>query len=253
MQIVIIGTGNVATVMTRKLKAAGHTILQVFGRNPGKAAALASEAATVFCTDWTAINQHADVYLLCVADSALAQAAAHLHLQQQLVVHTAGAVSIDILKNTSAQYGVFYPFQSLSKHIEPLADIPMMIDGNTPAATEKLLVLAKSFSGKVNIAGDALRMQYHLCAVVTNNFSNYLFVLAEDYCKKHQMDFGNLLPLLDETTRRLHQFSPRQVQTGPAIRKDMGSVEQHLALLQQEPQLSLLYKTFSEAIGSYPW
>jgi glutamyl-tRNA reductase len=43
MNIVIIGTGNTATVLGKKLKAAGHHILQVFGRDNFAASELAYE------------------------------------------------------------------------------------------------------------------------------------------------------------------------------------------------------------------
>ncbi len=43
MDIVIIGSGNVATVLGRKFKAAGHNIVQVFSRNAAAATQLAYE------------------------------------------------------------------------------------------------------------------------------------------------------------------------------------------------------------------
>ena len=88
---------------------------------------------------------------------------------------------------------------------------------------------------------------------MVNNFSNYLYVLAEDYCNKHGLAFRSLLPLLDETSRRLHQFSPRQVQTGPAARKDILTMQNHLALLQDEPELAAFYQLFSRHIMAYKW
>ncbi|MFL5774360.1 MAG: NAD(P)-binding domain-containing protein, partial [Flavisolibacter sp.] len=46
MDIVIIGTGNTASILGRKLKAAGHRILQVFGRDSMAASKLAYELGT---------------------------------------------------------------------------------------------------------------------------------------------------------------------------------------------------------------
>ncbi len=137
--------------------------------------------------------------------------------------------------------------------MEPLPDITFLADANTGIAKEKLFALAKTISQKVIMANDTQRMQYHLCAVMTNNFSNYLYVLAEDYCNKHGLDFSSLLPLIDQTAERLHQSSPRLVQTGPAIRKDMITIQHHLNLLNEEPLLKNLYKIFSDDILQYPW
>jgi predicted short-subunit dehydrogenase-like oxidoreductase (DUF2520 family) len=240
-------------VLGRKLKLAGHSILQVYGRNEGAAAALAAQLSATACSAWKAITQEAALYIVSVADRALESVAAHLLLKDQLVVHTAGAVSMEVFKNVAATYGVFYPFQTIRKEIEPMPELPVMIDANTAIARETLLQVAGSISGKVTMANDAVRMQYHLCAVMTNNFSNYLNVLAEDYCRKHGLDFSNLLPLFDETARRLHHFSPRQVQTGPAIRKDTATIRQHLGLLKENPALLSLYHMFSDEIERYPW
>ena len=248
MQIVIIGTGNTATVVSKKLKAAGHSIIQVFGRNPEAAALLAGQLNAAACSAWNAITIDAELYIIALADKAITTDTIQLRLKDQLVVHTAGAVSMDILKKISSSYGVLYPFQSIRKEIEILPDIPLLIDASSDAAKEKLMALAKTISFSVRFADDATRMKYHLCAVMTNNFSNYLYAVTEDYCKKQALDFHFLLPLIDETARRLHHFSPRSVQTGPAIRGDMTTIEHHLQLLKDEPELQKIYSFFTEQI-----
>ena len=43
MEIVILGSGNVAAVLGRKFKAAGHKILQIVSRNAPAASKLAYE------------------------------------------------------------------------------------------------------------------------------------------------------------------------------------------------------------------
>lgn len=253
MQIVIIGTGNTATVLGKKLYAAGHTIVQVYGRNSEAAAALADILGAISCSSWNAITQDAALYIIAIADQALLAGEIHLQLKDQLVVHTAGAASIEILKTISSSYGVLYPYQTIRKEIEPLPDIPFLVDGSSDAAKEQLVALAKTMSQKVSIADDAERMKYHLCAVMANNFSNYLYVLTNEYCKKNDLNFSNLLPLIDETTSRLHHFSPRMVQTGPAIRKDLATIQQHLDLLQNDPALKKMYHFFTEQMIEFDW
>ncbi|MGV3658452.1 MAG: NAD(P)-binding domain-containing protein, partial [Chitinophagaceae bacterium] len=43
MEIVLIGTGNTANILGHKLKAAGHHIVQIYGRNEHEASELAYE------------------------------------------------------------------------------------------------------------------------------------------------------------------------------------------------------------------
>ena len=254
MQIVMIGTGNTATVLGMKLLQAGNTIVQVYGRNGIAALALAEKLqASHSCNDLNDIIPNADLYIFAIADMALAEVAAQLRLKDKLAVHTAGAVSINVLKDVSTNYGVLYPYQTIRKEVLPLPEIPFLVDASTVAATEILVSLAKKISDKVSIAGDETRMQYHVCAVMTNNFSNYLYTLTENYCRKNGLDFSNLLPLIDETASRLHHFSPQQVQTGPAIRKDLKTIETHLGLLNDDPSLKEVYRFFSAQMIAFDW
>src|SRR5215218_10051531 len=112
MDIVIIGTGNTATVLGRKLKAAGHNILQVFGRDSSAASELAYELNTESTNYWNIVNRDANIYMLAVSDIAIEEIMKELRLPDKTIVHTAASVSKNILKNVSAHFGVFYPLQS---------------------------------------------------------------------------------------------------------------------------------------------
>src|SRR5689334_21185619 len=115
MDIVIIGTGNTATVLGRKLKAAGHEIVQIFGRDTSAASKLAYELNTESTNYWNVVNRDADIYIVAVSDIAIADVLKELQLPDKTVVHTAASVSKSILKNAASHYGVFYPLQSLKK------------------------------------------------------------------------------------------------------------------------------------------
>src|SRR6185437_17010671 len=106
MKVVIIGCGNVATVMGGKIAAAGHSILQVACRRPEAAAALGREWGAEAVTEWTAIRRDADIYILSISDRAFAELSAVLQLPDRLVVHTAGAVPLMALAGVSRRCGV---------------------------------------------------------------------------------------------------------------------------------------------------
>ena len=93
MDIVIIGTGNTATVLGRKLNAAGHTIVQVFGRDTSAASALAYELNTESTNYWNVINRNADIYILAVSDIAIEEILKELRWPDKTIVHTAASVS----------------------------------------------------------------------------------------------------------------------------------------------------------------
>jgi predicted short-subunit dehydrogenase-like oxidoreductase (DUF2520 family) len=249
MNIVIIGSGNVAAVLGRKFKSAGHTILQIFSRNAAAATELAYEWDTESTNYKILINKQADVYLIAVADDAIDDVVDELRLPGKVVAHTAASVPKEVLKNVTEHYGVFYPLQSLRKEMTHLPDVPIFFDGSDTKARQVLEQLAHSISPeKVMEGGDDARLKLHVAAVVVSNFVNHLYSLAEDYCRKEGLDFKQLLPLIEETASRLKVSSPELAQTGPAARHDSETIHKHLELLKTHPQLRNIYVLLSESI-----
>jgi predicted short-subunit dehydrogenase-like oxidoreductase (DUF2520 family) len=249
MDLVIIGSGNVAAVLGRKFKAAGHDILQVVGRNSSAASALAYEWDTVSTNYQSPINQKADVYLIAVSDDAIDDVIEDLKLPNKVVAHTAASVPMEVLKNVSGHYGVFYPLQSLRKDMRMLPEIPIYYEGNDETTRKRLAKLAHSISGdRVAEADDDDRLKLHVAAVVVSNFTNHLYALAQEYCKKEGLDFKQLLPLIEETTNRLKDIPANKTQTGPAARHDKETIQKHLDLLKDHPQLKKVYELLSRSI-----
>jgi predicted short-subunit dehydrogenase-like oxidoreductase (DUF2520 family) len=249
MDIVIIGTGNTATVMGKKLRMAGHRIVQVFGRNSSLASELAYELDTESTNYWNVVNRNADLYIIAVSDIAVEEVFRELQLSDKTVVHTAASVSKEVLKGGAKHYGVLYPLQSLKKDAGYLPEIPMVIDAGDAATLNMLDVLAHTISERVVVADDATRMKLHLAAVMVNNFTNHIYALVEKYCREEGLDFYLLLPLIRETAARLDNISPALSQTGPASRGDVTTIEKHMALLEKYPQLRNLYAAISNSIS----
>ena len=249
MTLVIIGAGNVATVLGRLFIKNGHSVLQVVSRSSNTAQELATELACDFTDNSASVNMMADIYLVAIADKELVGLGGQLQLGNKLVVHTAGSVSKDVLKNISNNYGVIYPLQSLRKHHFNLQqDIPLLIDANTDFSREILLKLAKTISNNTRLAGDEMRMKLHVAAVFVSNFTNHLYELAALYCDKEGADFKLLLPLIGETAIRLQHYKPYEMRTGPAARKDMDTISAHLKLLDTYPELTDIYLKMTSSI-----
>jgi predicted short-subunit dehydrogenase-like oxidoreductase (DUF2520 family) len=249
MDLVIIGSGNVAAVLGRKFKAAGHNINQVYSRNASAASSLAYEWDTESTNYISLINKTADVYIIAVTDDAIGAVAKELQLPGKVVAHTAASVAKEVLKDVTAHYGVFYPLQSLRKEMTSLPDVPVFYDGSDEKAKKILESLARSIVvEKVNEAGDDDRQKLHVAAVFVSNFVNHLYTLAEAYCKKEGLDFRQLLPLIEETALRINSISPKEAQTGPALRQDNNTIQKHLEILRDHPQLQQLYRLLTESI-----
>jgi len=248
MKVVIIGSGNVATVLGRRILHAEHEIIEVIGKNETHAKILADELHCDYSNNFVNISDHADIYIIAVSDNALSDLATQLQFQNKIAVHTAGSVSKNILQDVSKNFGVFYPLQTLRKEIKADLEIPILIDGNTEDTLAVIEDFAKTISDNVQTADDNTRSQLHVAATIVNNFSNHLFALAENYCDQQKIDFKLLIPLIEETAKRTEQFSPSQMQTGPAIRNDMQTIQSHLQLLENSPELKKIYELFTESI-----
>src|SRR6185503_9682020 len=254
MDIVIIGSGNVASVLGRKFKHAGHEISQVVSRNASAATKLAYELDTESTNYPSIIKRNADVYIIAVSDEAIPGVANDIKLPGKVVVHTAASVHMDVLKPISEHYGVFYPLQSLRKEDidPPLA--PIFFDGSDDLTKKRLESLANSISPQhVGQAGDDARLKLHVAAVFVNNFTNHLYALAENYCQKEGIDFKELVPLIEETALRIKDISPSKSQTGPAARNDEETIQKHLALLESHPQLKKVYEFLTASIRDRQW
>jgi predicted short-subunit dehydrogenase-like oxidoreductase (DUF2520 family) len=248
MQIVLIGAGNVATILGRLLQEKGHRVIQVINRRVETARTLGALLNAPYADFSGTPDSSADAYIVAVSDIALQEHLPPFDFQQKPVFHTAGSVSKDILKHYSANYGVLYPLQSLRKEMEQIPPIPFLVDGCNEWVQQVLLDLAGTLSNQVQIASDEYRMKIHTAAVVVSNFTNHLYALAADFCNHESVDFQLLLPLIQETAQRIQYLPPASVQTGPAIRKDIGTLDKHLRLLHNYPQLRTAYLRLTDSI-----
>lgn len=251
MDIVIIGSGNVAHCFGHFMKLHGHPVKQVISRNRENARQLAETLGAGYSADLFDIHMEADIYLLAVGDEALVQLNNDLRLGRRIVVHTAGAVPLSAISNISANTGVIYPLQSIRKENKSYPEIPLLLEASSDEVQKRLLALAQSISGSISVMNSEQRLQMHLSAVFCNNFTNHLIALAKFYCEQEGRDFSLLAPIIRETFQRLDKFPPENVQTGPAIRNDERTMALHESLLANYPSMAQIYPLLSESIQQF--
>jgi predicted short-subunit dehydrogenase-like oxidoreductase (DUF2520 family) len=248
MKVALVGSGNVATVMGKVMHKAGHEIVQVLSRNEDHAKELAGLFDCAFGSITSGDYKEADIYVLAITDTALYHLDQYIQLGNKLVVHTAGSVSKEVLKNVSSRYGIIYPLQSLLKGSAEIPEIPLLVDGSNTETSNFIREFSKTLSPDVIVADDQQRLRFHVAAVLVNNFTNHLFAMGDEFCKKEKIEFEKLYPLIDETISRVKLQPPQSVQTGPAIREDIYTLGKHLQILSAHPDLKYLYLKLSESI-----
>ncbi|MBS1497172.1 MAG: DUF2520 domain-containing protein [Bacteroidetes bacterium] len=248
MKIAIVGSGNVATILGRLIVKSNHTVSQIISRNILHAKELAEELNASYNDFSIPVMDDADLVILAISDYGFENLFSSIIKNDKLIVHTAGAIPMEALQKYSKNYGVLYPLQTLRKEVDILPEIPFLIDGSSAEVLNIIEAFAKSISNDVQRSSNEDRIKLHAAAVIVSNFTNYLYSIAEDFCKKENVDFNLLKPLIKETAIRVQKHSPKDVQTGPAIRKDINTMDKHLRLLSQHPKLRTTYLRLTDSI-----
>lgn len=254
MEIVILGSGNVATHLAFALKKAEYHIKQVYSRNISHAKYLADGIGAEPIDNLLYVTTEADVYIIAVKDEAIIEVASALRLRNKILLHTSGSTDIEVLKPFSASYGVLYPLQTISKEVElDFTKVPLILEFSDQKTKEEVLNMAFKLSPIIHEYNSEQRRCLHLAAVVACNFSNYLYAVAYNFLEEKKVDFDLLKPLISETAHKIQHYNPNQVQTGPGVRNDQNVIQKHLTLLERHPYWQEIYKLISEDIVRKYW
>jgi predicted short-subunit dehydrogenase-like oxidoreductase (DUF2520 family) len=251
LNIVLIGSGNVATHLGKVLKKAKHNILQVFSPTLKSAKILATQLCCAYTNQTSNINPNADIYIIAIKDDAIAELGKKLKVKSKIVVHTSGSVSMDAIKNTSTNYGVFYPLQTFSKAKKVnFKSIPICLESSNFKTLKTLQTLANSISNNVLNISSEQRQNIHIAAVFACNFSNHMYAIADELLKANKLNLDLIKPLIAETSEKIQNNAPESVQTGPAIRGDKKTIKKHLDAIEKK-EYKKLYQLISKNIQSH--
>lgn len=245
IKIVILGAGNVGTHLFRVFTEAKEVeVVQWYNRSLER---IQLHRDTLAVTDQLDALMEADVYLLALSDDAIPITAKELTPLKGIVAHTAGSVSMDVLKQ-HADHGVFYPLQTFSKNrVVDFKSIPICIEANSDQNRETLTKLAEAIGENIHPINSIQRMGLHTAAVFVNNFTNHLYQVGAQICEEQEVPFDLLRPLIAETAAKIESITPKEAQTGPALRNDKTTLQKHLDQLR-DPVFKNLYLTLTESI-----
>lgn len=245
IKVVIIGNGNVAQhLLNIMLKTDEVTIVQVFARNKNNISHLITEDRIT--SNYNEIEE-ADVYIISVSDNAITEVSSHLPFKNRLVVHTSGTSELSVLDNKNRK-GVFYPLQTFSKSkVVDFSTIPICLETENESDYKTLEILANLISKKAYAISSEQRKSLHVAAVFVCNFVNHLYQIGNQICNENRVPFEILQPLIIETANKITELSPKEAQTGPALRNDTKTIEKHIEFLQNS-NYQELYKLLTQSI-----
>lgn len=228
---VIIGSGNVAIHLERWFKMTGKAVNRVSSRT--------------FLDDAGHLPPAAMLYVISVSDDAIAAVGEKLKaivVADAVVVHTSGSRPCEILAGSFLSYGVLYPMQTFSRDRSlDYNRIPLFIEGVDERTTERIESIAGQLSSRVYRLDSRRRMALHIAAVFACNYLNRLLVHAAEVLDGCPFSLETLKPLMEETIEKAIAIGPRQAQTGPARRGDVGVLESHKKALEHLSEAQELY------------
>lgn len=233
MKIDIIGKGNVGTHLFNAFRG----IMDV---------------RAISSRDLTGVRPDADLHIVCVSDDAIREVCSKMSKiisSSSVMVHTSGTTPLSAISDLYPHTGVFYPLQTFTKD-KPLdySRIPFFIEASDSKSGELLGEAAASVSSSVARADSEMRLRLHIASVLSCNFVNHLWTLSERYLSSNGIEFKTLLPLIEETCRKITEMDPKDAQTGPASRHDLQTIESHVAHLEDYPEIKEIYSILTASI-----
>ena len=250
MRIVLVGAGGLGTNLGLALHEAGHDVLAVFSRTMEHARMLAERIGSQPTDDICALPNEADLFIVSVKDAVLTDVVQQLMQgrEEQYFAHTAGSMSLTLFQGMARHYGVFYPMQSFSKERRiNFSEVPVFLEASDAQTLTQLKALSATLTPHVYELSTDERRYLHLAAVFACNFANHCYALSAEILQQHGLPFNVMLPLIDETARKVHYLSPLEAQTGPAIRYDLNVINKQQQLLD-DPAMKEIYERLSKSI-----
>jgi predicted short-subunit dehydrogenase-like oxidoreductase (DUF2520 family) len=259
-KISVIGTGNVGAALCLALAKQGFPVLSLVNRTGATAKQLARKVQCKrVSTSVDDLARETEILIIAVPDDVIAEVASAaaripgLRWKSLFAVHLSGARTSDELaplQKKGATVASFHPLQSfpssspLQKRAGLFKGLYFGVEGD-----EKGISLAVKLAGQLGgrhlIVKKELKTLYHIASVFA---SNYFVVLlnaihelansAEIYVSWTEL-FG---PLMTSSMEHAILSGPAGALTGPVVRGDMTTVEQHLSKLAEcAPQFLPLY------------
>ncbi|WP_010182132.1 Rossmann-like and DUF2520 domain-containing protein [Aquimarina agarilytica] len=246
IKVVVLGSGNVATHLCTTLEK--HTRILLLQNYNRKGENIANCGVTITNRPTEIVD--ADLYIFAISDDALPTVNTEFNHLKGLIVHTSGSTPLEVFSSFERK-GIFYPVQSFKKNIPvSFSEVPIAIEASHESDQQLLVRFAQSISKAVYVLNSEQRNILHVAAIFANNFSNFMYTQAEEICQTNAIDFNILKPLISETITKISTNSPKEIQTGPAIRNDKKTIERHITTLTDQKKIKL-YQLLTAAIQHY--
>ena len=239
----IVGAGAVGTALGVALSRGGWPIHAVASRDAGRRERFRAlvDVSRVFA-DPEPILDEVELIILAVPDDSIAPLAASLRMYSgQAMIHTSGALGVEVLAPAMAagtQIGAFHPlvaFADTERAVAALHGATIAIEGDNQLAA-MLAEMAEIMGATAVRLAEGSKAAYHAAAVLAaGGFVALLDAIAELGRVAGLDEAGSLAvygPLIEGTLGNARALGIRAALTGPMTRGDLGTLVAHLATLR---------------------
>jgi predicted short-subunit dehydrogenase-like oxidoreductase (DUF2520 family) len=188
------------------------------------------------------LREDAELVLLCVPDSAIAEVARSL-APGPWVAHVSGATSLQALDPHTRRFGV-HPLQTFTRRrgAEQLDGAWAAVVAEDDDARTRGRWLAGTLGLRPFDLDDDARPLYHAGAAIASNYLVTLHDAASRLLRAAEAPPEALVPLMSRTIENGFEL------TGPIARGDHATVERHLeAIRDAAPDLEPMYQSLAAA------
>ncbi|SES86482.1 Rossmann-like and DUF2520 domain-containing protein [Anaerobranca gottschalkii] len=253
MKIAFVGAGKVGRVFGWYLKSKGLNVLGYNSRRleSAKQAALETDSRVLSLEEVVASGE---IIFITTSDKSIGEvcnqiAKDYRFKRGQTVVHMSGGLGSDILSSAKEQGANIFSlhpmqsFASIEKGKEEIKNTFFTFEGD---GEEKIIIQLLEKIGnpytKINSSSKSL---YHTAACISSNYLVTLTNIAKEILKKIGFDDKDalkvLLPLMKGTLENIEKLGIEQALTGPIVRGDYNTVQNHLQNLEGLGDIGKIY------------
>ena len=254
--VTVIGMGNWGTSLVASLKSAGIPPREVVVRRTP-----ARKLLDLKITTLDRANLDAQLIWLCVPDRMIAEIAAgivHRRKQQglglkgQILVHSSGVLSVDVLvaaQTAGARVAGIHPLMTFpTRKPVSLANVPFSIEAS-PSLYKPLFALVRALGGVPFRIPSQSKALYHAAATMASPLLLSALVAAQQTAilagLSREQAAKLLAPMAARTIANFLDKGPSKSFSGPIARGDAETIELHLWALSEHPILADTYRALA--------
>jgi predicted short-subunit dehydrogenase-like oxidoreductase (DUF2520 family) len=263
-RVTIVGAGNFGTAIALALHGAGYTIETVLARSRREslkgARRLAKRVGARASNDPSnaGAEVRAELVWLCVPDAEIARAARSLagkiEWKGRVALHSSGAFTSDeltVLRSRGAAVASVHPMMTFVRGSQPLlAGVSFAIEGDSPAVRVARRVV-EDLGGHAYSIRKEDKVAYHAWGTFASPLLTALLATTEQVAVlagvNRKAARERMIPILQQTLANYVTFGAAGAFSGPIVRGDVDTVNQHLRVLRSSPLARRVYSELARA------